>query len=98
MQTIEDVTRYRPADPVNVPLNFRGTRAMSSALDDLVRLWQEFAKARGEDPSGIDRSHVLRQLVEGGIATEFSEFGGRPADESGWRDVVAAIRKSTTKR
>jgi hypothetical protein len=92
-----DVTDYKPPPPKKQSRTKTITLKMDiDLLEDLhavVRLWQELAKARGDDWERVNQSHVCRELLMSGVAGAFDTYGGKPVDEEGWSRVLRTISK-----
>lgn len=88
---------YEPAPESKTPLNMRVPKSLKASLDDIVKLWTMQAKARGEDSTNIDVTHVATTLLKNAVPAEFDAYKGRPKDEAGWKLIEAAIREGVEK-
>ncbi len=84
---------YEPAPESKTPLNMRVPKSLKAQLEDIVKLWSLQAKARGEDPTNIDVTHVATTLLKNAAPAEFDSYGGRPKDDAGWKKLEVAIRE-----
>ena len=87
----------QPATPVplkpvfkNVPFSARIPRNVRVMLEQLVPVFQQEAKDRGEDWEEIDLSHVAAELLATQAVREWAERGIReaPKSEDAWTAAV----------
>lgn len=76
-----------------VAITFRVPRELIEDMDAVVRLHKTYAIARGDDPTRIDRSSVMRKILRSGKDQAFAEFGGAPESEADWAKLEAAVLK-----
>lgn len=88
----EEMTRYVAPEKAWM-LRLRSTESFKLKLEALIRLWKAHATARGDDPEKIDISHVVRNVLEDGIAAAFKEYKGIPETEEQWKAIEAAIAR-----
>lgn len=94
-----EMALYNPLEKEEpmTPMTFRVPKGLISEMDAVVRLWKLFARARGDETRGIDRSYVMRKLLRAGKDHAFDEFGGLPADEEGWEKLETAVNRAVKK-
>lgn len=63
-------------------------------LAAIVRIWKAQAEAQGDDPEEIDRTYVVDVLLAKVADEELAQFGGMPASEASWREVLRAIKEA----
>lgn len=87
---------YRAPEKLKT-IAFRATDKFEKMLDDCVKLWKLHAEARGDDVKSIDRSYLIRALLEEGVDKSFAEYGGRPLTPEAWEKVETAITNAVKK-
>jgi len=94
-----EMALYNPLEKEEpmTPMTIRVPKDLISEMNAVVRLWRLFARARGDEIRGIDRSYVMRRLLRTGKDHAFGEFGGIPTDEAGWGKLEAAVVKAVKK-
>jgi hypothetical protein len=75
----------------------RWPRSLIPRLDASVRKWRLEALARGDDPTNIDRTHVVVSNLEAAVEADFSPYGGIPQTEAEWSALEAAIKERVAK-
>lgn len=82
---------YAKAPESKTPFNMRAPKSLMLKIDEVIRLWVMQAKARGDDPTNIDKTHVAVTLLQTATDAEFDVYGGRPKDEAAWKEIEQKI-------
>lgn len=83
----------RPEGSKLVPIQFRLSSDLIASLDAVVRLWQLIEEAHGGNAKAIDRTYVVRRLLNVGIDAAFAELGGKPVTAEEWKKLEQLIAK-----
>lgn len=83
----------RPEQPETIQVGMRLPVDMVANLDAVVRLWRLVEEAHGGNAKTIDRTYVVRRLLNVGIDAAFGEFGAKPGNAEEWKKLEALIVK-----
>jgi len=96
MQTADDEmsSAYKPPDPKKT-LSARVPQSVHSKLGAILRIWQERAKASGDEAEEIDLTYVVSALLAKVTDEELQQWGGLPTTDESWRVVLRNIREAS---